>query len=503
MIEIKKYLEGKKIIKGNLMSRVFSMCKKVTAMSCVIGLVMIMNTPLVFAYEAHTVNVTARIVNNIPGINPPGGEFCSSGEFEVRLSVSLADADVYYTTDGTNPIRGINKYSAPFELSDNVVTTVKAVACHNIMRNGGQVLIQSAIMEKVFDVSAPSVNVITNDYAYFDTNKNAIAWYCGGEYRVDWEIGNYRQGSTADIIYIVDKNDDGVIGVGDDIHPIAENLPTENTGNYSLKVDHCYTGFAWVKIIITEPNGCGGLGISEIIYEPMPPVNNSCGVSAPDIISAVSESEPVVDPIIDNDDSSDISDNADNTSDDNSNDSSDLNSEDIDVDNVPEENIEEDDASEDIRNENSEEDADNNTDADDPDLLNEDEENGEEDLDDDEDGGDETDENVEDENADDLDNAEENVGADENIVLENDGIVIDREENFDEEENSNESDDDEDDSIIANSDVSLDGDDLDDESIDDDSDSDDNDSDNDDDDSFDNDAPIEGDDDSTEIGFSL
>ena len=333
LAQIKKYLEDKKIIKGSFKSRVFSACKKVTASSCIVGLVMITNTSFARAYEAHTVNVTARIINNIPKIIPPGGEFCVAGEFLVELSVSLDGADIYYTTDGSDPVCGGNKYTVPFALPDTPggIVTVKAAACHSVTRNTGTVLIQSAIMEKEFNSLAPIVNVIINDYEY-KTSGNIPVWYCNSTYRVNWEIGNYRQGSVADVIYIVDKDNNKVIGAGDEVHFVDQNLPTGETGEYSLEVDfskgYCHLGYAWVKIIVTEPNGCGGSGISEIIYEPMPPADDSCDNSAPasvsafasapasvpdDNIPAVPETEPAPESVIsgDNDipgDTEDISD---------------------------------------------------------------------------------------------------------------------------------------------------------------------------------------------------
>ena len=490
LTQIKKYL----IIKKGFKALVFSACKKAIAFSCVAGLVMITNIPLVSAYEAHTVNVTAKIINNIPKIYPPGGEFCVASEFLVELNVSLDGADIYYTTNGDDPVCNGNKYTVPFSLPDSSDgnVTVKAVACHFVMRNMEEVLIQSAIMEKEFNNLSPNVNVAINDYEY-KSSRNMPVWYCNSTYRVDWEVGNYRQGSVADIVYIVDKDNNEVISAGDDVHPIDQDLPTGEMGNYLLKIDsakgYCYLGYAWVKIIVTEPNGCGDFGISEIIYEPIPPVDNSCGSSAPapasDNILAVPEPEPIIE---DNDNSSGVSDNADDTndiSDDNSSDNGDLDSEDTNEDDVPEEDVEEDEIGEEIKDEDSEDDAD---------------------------------EIAEDDNNDDnnLNENEEDIINNEEDIQEDEGIVIDREDDEDEDE-EDESDNDiaEDnandilDDTIENDEESNDNDipdDLDNDSIGDDSigdDSDGDDSDENDDGISVDELPITPDDDSTIIEISI
>ena len=168
--QIKKYSNNKKGFK----SRTFLACERMVAVFCVAGLVMITNAPLVFAYEAHTVNVTAKIVNDLPCIDPPGGEFCNDGRLEVELNVNLAGADIYYTINGANPICAENsenfKYNdIPFELP-NGITMVKAVACHEEMRNGEVVVLQSAVMAKEFDASVP--RVIATEPA------DGGIWYC-------------------------------------------------------------------------------------------------------------------------------------------------------------------------------------------------------------------------------------------------------------------------------------------------------------------------------------
>ena len=513
LAKTKKY----SITKKGFRPLVFSVCKKATAFSCVAGLMIITNLPLVSAYEAHTVNITAKIVNDIPGINPPGGEFCSTGEFKVKLSVNLDNADIYYTTNGDNPVCGGNIYSGPFELPDSD-TLVKAVACHEELRNGHPVTLQSAVMAKKFNISTPIVNVVIDDYEYRNS-KNIPIWYCNSTYRVNWEIGNYRQDSTADIVYIVDKDNNEVISAGDDIHLIDQGLPTEEMGNYLFKVDsskgYCYTGYAWIKIIVTEPNGCGDFSVSEIIYEPMPPINNSCDGPVLDNIPAVSpdinidfeSNNPVAvdgneneEENIDNNTDSDddivadgninLGSNIDSENIDN--DTIDKNTSDIDTDNNTDE------TNEDIKNESIDKNININNDnsGDEKDGINNEEESDRENKEiviDREDYDEENDEK----------NDEKN-NSDDNII-ENDNTENTFNDTAEEDKKNDNNSEESDDNNITSDDVNPDddisndrNDERIDERIDNNSDSDSNDND-----SPDNDAPIESDDDSTEIGFSL
>jgi len=137
---IKRKTRKKKLVVG-----VFAVSKKIVSMACISGMLITMNLPLFSAFEAHVINVTAQIVNDVPSIDPPGGEFCNDGELEVELSVTLEGADIYYTIDGSEPECYANGflYSDPFPLLESA--TVKAVSCHD-----GK---QSAVMSEEFDVS--------------------------------------------------------------------------------------------------------------------------------------------------------------------------------------------------------------------------------------------------------------------------------------------------------------------------------------------------------------
>lgn len=480
MIKTKKYLLNNKIIKGNFSPYVFSVCKKITAMSCVAGLMIITNLPLVSAYEAHTVNITARIVNNVPEINPPGGDFCNDGRLEVELSVTLEEADIYYTIDGTNPACGLTtKYYIPFEIPDGIIT-VKAVACHEELRNGQLVVVQSAVMEEKFDASTLSVTVLKPE--------NGDIWYCNpsnpNAYPIEWIVENYRDANelSADIVYITDNDGDGVISAGDNNFSIANNLLMGAVGSYSfvLSGDYCYYGYGWAKVTVTEASvnphtdNCKNFGLSGRIFDPMV-LDNSCedSVSASGVIPIVPESEPEPESVIS--DESDVSnDNNLNPDDDSENN----NSED------EEENV-----NEDIRDE------DNEDGESEEEIIDNEEENilDEEiiiDREDDE-------ENTDDTGSDDDNSGEEdNISNNEEDNQEDEEIIVDREDDFEENEEDNGGDSNNDEDNIDNDDVNLD-------TLDDSNDENSADDTTGEDDISADELPIENDDDSTEIEFNL
>ncbi len=66
-----------------------------------------------------------------PVITPESGRF---GEAQtITITCETADAEIYYTTDGTTPNTSANKYTASFEINNSV--TVKAIAVKNGMAN--------------------------------------------------------------------------------------------------------------------------------------------------------------------------------------------------------------------------------------------------------------------------------------------------------------------------------------------------------------------------------
>lgn len=66
-----------------------------------------------------------------PKITPGGGNF--SGAVEVALSTATPDADIYYTTDGSEPGKLSTKYAGPFKLHESA--TVKAITVKKDMKN--------------------------------------------------------------------------------------------------------------------------------------------------------------------------------------------------------------------------------------------------------------------------------------------------------------------------------------------------------------------------------
>jgi len=131
-------------------------CSAVLILSVIISQTMIYS-----AFEAHIINVTAKISDDLPQISPPGGEFCNQTGAILTLSVDLQDADILYTTDGSDPVcpdQGI-LYAAPFTLNSSA--TVKARSCHDEK--------QSQIVSWYFDISAshcPSSCLKINEVFY-------------------------------------------------------------------------------------------------------------------------------------------------------------------------------------------------------------------------------------------------------------------------------------------------------------------------------------------------
>ena len=91
-------------------------------------LLLLVSAPLLLAFEAHVINVTAEIVMlDAPSISPPGGKY-----FTPELTITLSDADsdvtsIHYTLDGSDPSCASTLYVDPFLIT--LPTTVKAVGC--------------------------------------------------------------------------------------------------------------------------------------------------------------------------------------------------------------------------------------------------------------------------------------------------------------------------------------------------------------------------------------
>jgi len=96
------------------------------------------------AYEAHIINVTAKVVNDVPEVDPLGGQFCDNASVEVIITSSLVSASIIYTLDDSDPVCGVNGllYTGPFNLTQSA--TLKTRTCHD-----GK---QSVIVTQVFEI---------------------------------------------------------------------------------------------------------------------------------------------------------------------------------------------------------------------------------------------------------------------------------------------------------------------------------------------------------------
>lgn len=131
--------------------------KRGISAALIIGIifVQVMN---VGAFEAHLVKVTAKIVNDIPLADPPGGEFCLASSTPVSLTTTLTDplALIIYTTDLSDPVCGLNGtiYSGPIIIA--TTTTLKAATCHDSK--------QSAIAKWIYNFNIESCGYACGNY---------------------------------------------------------------------------------------------------------------------------------------------------------------------------------------------------------------------------------------------------------------------------------------------------------------------------------------------------
>ena len=131
MIKNYKKIRLKKRLR-RLRLMIFISLKSTAMLTCIAGFIVI-SVPLFSAFEAHIINVTARIENDIPSIDPPSGYFCNDGSLTIKLYTSLAEASIIYTTDGSDPDcfipNGTVYDGVPFPLTYSA--TVKARTCHD------------------------------------------------------------------------------------------------------------------------------------------------------------------------------------------------------------------------------------------------------------------------------------------------------------------------------------------------------------------------------------
>ena len=160
---------------------------KVTAFACIAGVVLLSNAPVVSAYEAHVINVTATIVDNGVDISPNGGSFCNDGKLTIEMTPKTEGAKVFYTTDGSEPkCDSGERYFESFTLSGDA--TVKSVACYD--GKAGSVVSES------FDVASGHCQTslkINEVYYYADVNHGGVS----RDYENEWvEIYNPTEESV-------------------------------------------------------------------------------------------------------------------------------------------------------------------------------------------------------------------------------------------------------------------------------------------------------------------
>lgn len=147
---------------------------KATALLCISGVVLAGNAPYVKAYEAHVMNVTARIIDNSVVVTPNGGKFCNDGKLKIEMASSLEEAEMYYTVNGSEPVCGSNGtlYTGPFTLLST--KTVKAVSCYN-----GK---QSRTVGKTYEVCASYCeSSLKVNKVYYSPDKAHQAGTCNNE----------------------------------------------------------------------------------------------------------------------------------------------------------------------------------------------------------------------------------------------------------------------------------------------------------------------------------
>lgn len=149
----RKLKKFSKVIKSHNLTGYFSLPKfshkavvKIFTAILIISVIS-MQSLQISGFEAHVVNVTATIVNDIPQIQA-SGESCSVSGMTITISTTLAGASIVYTTNGNDPVcpDTENIYTAPFLIYET--KTIKARTCHDSK--------QSAIASATFQVALPA-----------------------------------------------------------------------------------------------------------------------------------------------------------------------------------------------------------------------------------------------------------------------------------------------------------------------------------------------------------
>ena len=103
-----------------------------------------------------------------PAFSPAGGNVCM-GQFTVTISCSTKDANIYYTTNGSDPTAASTKYTGAITISS--ATTIKAVAIKDGMA-------KSKIVSATFSVAGHDWGTPTYTWKS-ETGKNGkVTWKC-------------------------------------------------------------------------------------------------------------------------------------------------------------------------------------------------------------------------------------------------------------------------------------------------------------------------------------
>lgn len=123
--------------------------------------------------------VEAAAITQVPApqFSLQGGAY--DGAQSVELTCTMADATIYYTTDGNDPTTSSSVYSTAIQVTESM--TIKAYA----VKEG---LEDSPVVEATYEISAPADVVLdftTNDTWNFPTEKTVTATdYSNGDYTV-------------------------------------------------------------------------------------------------------------------------------------------------------------------------------------------------------------------------------------------------------------------------------------------------------------------------------
>jgi outer membrane biosynthesis protein TonB len=187
-----------------------------------------------------------------PSISPNGGTF--SGSALVSLSSATVGAQIWFTTNGTNPTTASTLYTAPFPLSQN--STVKAMATKSGMTNSGiasasfsfSTTPTSAVIDINQGVSYQTIKgweavaeACLDDCPNFNSYKNALM-----DSAVEMGLNRVRlemfTGSTC-------SNDWNIAGIDKKIDNIVNPLKQK----LSAKGEKL-----WLNLILVDNDGCYG-----------------------------------------------------------------------------------------------------------------------------------------------------------------------------------------------------------------------------------------------------